>query len=209
MAKDKKSFILYSDLLSVVKKLVLNDRKNNTNYSGELFLHILEYVNDNDPIPIDFIVDMAFEPIKLSLKRDLMKYESYIEKQKVNGAKGGRPKKTEITQPFLEKPKKADSVNVSDSVSDSVSEIKHISINNSKFIENCLLDVQWLEALCMQNKIKIDVIKLFITTFESHLIAMEEQKKNIKDFKSHFTYWLAKQNLSQFRVKKIGKTNQI
>jgi hypothetical protein len=124
MATDKKSFILYSDLLTVVEKLINQDRIKNTNDAGELFLHILEYVNDNNPTPVNFMVDMAFEPIKLSLKRDLRKYESYIEKQSVNGKKGGRPKKaelTEITQPFILEPKKADSVSVS--VSDNVNDI--------------------------------------------------------------------------------------
>ena len=106
MAKDKKSFILYADLITVVTKLVLKDRENKTNYAGELFLTILEFVNDKEPIPVDFIVEMAFEPIKLSLKRDLKKYETYIEKQVANGKKGGRPKKTEITQPLIIKPKK-------------------------------------------------------------------------------------------------------
>lgn len=93
MAEYKKSFILYADLISVVKKLVERDRQNNTNYAGELFLHILEYVNDNNPIPIDFIVEMAFEPIKLQLKRDLIKWIDFREKQSFNGKKGGRPKK--------------------------------------------------------------------------------------------------------------------
>jgi hypothetical protein len=73
MAENKKSFILYADLLTVVKMLVEKDRINKTNYGGELFLIILEYVNDLNPIPIDFIVEMAFEPIKLQLKRDLVK----------------------------------------------------------------------------------------------------------------------------------------
>ena len=74
MADGKKSFVLYSDLISVIKKLVDKDRVNGTNYAGELFLHILEYVNDNEPIPIDFVIEMAFEPIKLQLKRDLDKW---------------------------------------------------------------------------------------------------------------------------------------
>ena len=75
MAENKKAFILYTDLVNVVRKLVWKDRENKTNYGGELFLHILEYVNDSNPIPIDFIIEMAFEPIKLQLKRDLQKYE--------------------------------------------------------------------------------------------------------------------------------------
>jgi hypothetical protein len=124
MAKDKKSFILYSDLLTVIKKITEQDRVKKTNDAGELFLHILEYVNDNNPDPVNFLVDMAFEPIKLSLKRDLKKYDSYIEKQSVNGKKGGRPKKaelTEITQPFILEPKKADSVSVNDNVKEVIS----------------------------------------------------------------------------------------
>ncbi len=135
MAKDKKSFILYSDLLTVIKKITEQDRVKKTNDAGELFLHILEYVNDNNPDPVNFLVDMAFEPIKLSLKRDLKKYDSYIEKQSVNGKKGGRPKKaelTEITQPFILEPKKADSVSVSVSVSDNDNVKEVISIYDRK-----------------------------------------------------------------------------
>ena len=75
MADNKKSFVLYCDLVHVIRKLIEQDRKENTNYSGELFLHILEYVNDENPFPINFIVDMAFEPIKQQLKRDLKRYE--------------------------------------------------------------------------------------------------------------------------------------
>jgi hypothetical protein len=127
MANGKKSFILYVDLISVVEKLITQDRANKTNYSGELFYHILRYVNDEKPIAVDFIVDMAFEPIRLSLKRDLDKYAKYIDKQKVNGSKGGRPKKPNAnpkepkeTQPFFKEPKKADSVSVSVSVNDTV-----------------------------------------------------------------------------------------
>ncbi len=115
MAENKKSFILYTDLIHVVRKLVLKDRENKTNYAGELFLHILEYVNDTDPIPINFIVEMAFEPIKQTLKRDLMKYKIYIEKQRENGRRGGRPKKTKKPNPLSgnpSQPKKADSDNV-------------------------------------------------------------------------------------------------
>jgi hypothetical protein len=88
MAENKNGFILYTDLVHVVRKLVLKDRENKTNYAGELFLHILEYVNDTDPVPINFIVDMAFEPIKQTLKRDLIKYRLSIKKQSESGILG-------------------------------------------------------------------------------------------------------------------------
>jgi len=92
MAENKKSFILYSDLINVVKKLVEKDRENKTNYGGELFLHILEYVNDNNPIPIDFIVEMSFEPIKQQLKRDLTEW-SLIREDRSNSGKLGNLKR--------------------------------------------------------------------------------------------------------------------
>jgi hypothetical protein len=112
MAKDKKSFILYTDQSGVFNQLP-------DEIAGKLIKHIFAYVNDENPISDDLIINIAFEPIKQSLKRDLKRYEEYVDKQSVNGAKGGRPKKaneTQITQPFFDKPKKADSVSVSDSV---------------------------------------------------------------------------------------------
>ena len=108
--KDKKSFILYTDLIHTVSKLPDEN-------AGKLFKIILEYVNDLNPTVDDLIVDVVFEPIKQQLKRDLQKYSTYIDKQKANGLKGGRPK-TQKTQAFILKPKKADSVN--DNVNDSV-----------------------------------------------------------------------------------------
>ena len=111
MATNKKSFVLYTDIIESIR--LLDDTK-----AGELFKHILSYVNDENPTTNDVIINLAFTPIKQSLKRDLIKYDTYINKQSENGKKGGRPK-TQKTQPFISKPKKADSVSVS--VSDSVS----------------------------------------------------------------------------------------
>ena len=109
MAKDKKSFIAYCEWLETFEEL--EDAE-----AGRLAKHLFRYVNDLNPLTEDKTVKLCFIPIKQSLKRDLKKYEVYIDKQKENGAKGGRPKKTQITQALIEKPKKADSVNVNDSV---------------------------------------------------------------------------------------------
>ena len=118
MEKNKKSFLLYCDQQGVFNKLP-------DEIAGKLIKHIFAYVNDENPPCDDLLLSIAFEPIKTQLKRDLRKYEVYIEKQKENGAKGGRPKKeeeTQITQPFFQEPKKADSVSVSDSENESVKE---------------------------------------------------------------------------------------
>lgn len=84
-----------------------------------------------------------------------------------------------------------------------------IIINNDAFVSECKNSNQWLEVTAMQNKISIDIVKLFIDTFESHLIQMQEQKKTVKEYKEHFTHWFKKQDLSNFRIKSFGKTNQI
>lgn len=110
MAQNKKSFLLYCDQQGIFNKLP-------DDIAGKLIKHIFAYVNDENPPCDDLLLSIAFEPIKTQLKRDLVKYVDYIEKQSVNGSKGGRPKKakeTQKTQPFLEKPKKADNDNVTD-----------------------------------------------------------------------------------------------
>jgi hypothetical protein len=114
MAKEKKSFILYADQQGVFNQLP-------DEIAGRLIKHIFAYVNDEQPVTDELIINIAFEPIKQCLKRDLCRWKEYLDKQSVNGKKGGRPKKpneSEITQAFSDKPKKADSVSVS--VNDSV-----------------------------------------------------------------------------------------
>ena len=115
MAKDKKSFLLYTDLIHTLEKMP-NEK------AGELFKHILMYVNDMNPETEDLIIQLTFEPIKQQLKRDLQRYETTCEKNKVNGAKGGRPKNP--TEPkksdgLFKEPKKPDTDNDNDSDNDS------------------------------------------------------------------------------------------
>lgn len=82
MADGKKSFVLYCDLLSTVEKLSDDD-------AGKLMKHLLRYVNDHDPEPPSTLIDLVFEPIRLQLKRDLVKWVGVGEKRKISGSKGG------------------------------------------------------------------------------------------------------------------------
>ena len=81
MAENKKSFLLYCDLINTVKKLPPEKQ-------GELFMTILEYVNDLNPEITDLSVDLVFEPVKLQLKRDLTKYEDIKDKKSISGREG-------------------------------------------------------------------------------------------------------------------------
>jgi len=78
MATNKKSFLLYVDLIHTVEKLP-------DEYAGKLFKHLLEYVNDRNPVTDDIVVNIAFEPIKQSLKRDLIRWDETREKRSKAG----------------------------------------------------------------------------------------------------------------------------
>lgn len=114
MAENKKSFLLYCDLIHTIEQMPKD-------LAGELFLHILKYVNDKSPESENLIINLTFEPIKQSLKRDLIKYENICNRNGINGLKGGRPKNPNkpkepsglITNP--KKPKQPDSDSDSDS----------------------------------------------------------------------------------------------
>lgn len=82
MAENKKSFLLYCDLIHTVNKL--SDEQ-----AGILLKHILSYVNDENPIINDILIDLVFEPIKQSLKRDLRRYEEIIKERVLAGKLGG------------------------------------------------------------------------------------------------------------------------
>ena len=85
MAKDKKSFVLYGDQRHVID-LLSNEQ------AGILLKHLFAYVNDENPVLNDQLIEIAFEPMKQQLKRDLVKYQKIKEKRSIAGAKGGKAK---------------------------------------------------------------------------------------------------------------------
>lgn len=108
MAKDKNSFLLYCDIIHTVEKL--DDVQ-----AGKLFKHLLKYVNDQDPTPEDIVTEIAFEPIKQSLKRDLIKYETIRERNSENAKKRWNATASDRIPKVPNDTKNADSDSVSDS----------------------------------------------------------------------------------------------
>lgn len=88
--KDKKSFVLYCDLIHTVEKMP-NEK------AGELFKHILSYVNDQNPSTEDLVIQLTFEPIKQQLKRDLEKWESIRVKRSEAGKKSAEKRQHKST----------------------------------------------------------------------------------------------------------------
>ena len=68
MAKDKKGFVLYCDLIHTFEHLTVEQ-------VGEVTMWILKYTNDLDPEPLNGLLQAVVEPIKQQLKRDLKKFE--------------------------------------------------------------------------------------------------------------------------------------
>lgn len=116
MAKDKKSVLVYVDWISTFEEL--DDEE-----AGKLIKHFFRYVNDLNPEPPDRVTKLVFEPIKQSLKRDLVKYESIRQKNKENADKRWQNNNATASDRMKENANHADSVSVSDSDSDSVNDI--------------------------------------------------------------------------------------
>ena len=81
MAENKKSFVLYADLIKSIEHLT-NEEK------GILFNHLLEYVNDRNPVLEDRLVLTAWKPIEMQLKRDLKKFLQSKDEKSVSGRVG-------------------------------------------------------------------------------------------------------------------------
>jgi hypothetical protein len=140
MAENKKSFILYCDLIHTIEKLP--DEK-----AGQLFKHILKYVNDKNPIiEDDLILELVFEPIKLQLKRDLVKFEEVRVKRSEAGKKSAELKaqqnSTNLTSVESVKHRSTNStdnvnvnVNVNDNVNVNVIKENNIDVRKLKFAD--------------------------------------------------------------------------
>jgi len=107
----KKSFLLYTDQIEIFKALSDDQR-------GALIMHVFDYNMNGHTIPdiSDPVLSMAFTAIKMSMDRDIEKYDSIVERNRINGLLGGRPPKEPKKPSGLinnpknpEEPKKADS----------------------------------------------------------------------------------------------------
>jgi hypothetical protein len=130
MAAGKKSFVLYSDLIHTIEKMP-------SEKAGDLFKHILRYVNDQNPITDDLIIELTFEPIKQQLKRDLEKWETEIkpkrsESGKLGGIKSGEARRSKMKQneanaSITKQTEANEAVNVNVNVNVTNNSIEHIT----------------------------------------------------------------------------------
>src|SRR3990167_704464 len=136
MAENKKSFLLYCDLIHTVEKL--SDEN-----AGKLMKHLLRYVNDTNPV-CDELIDIVFEGIKQQLKRDLKHWETVRIKRsevgKLGGVKSGESRRKKQTKQMVKKRSKTkqneanEAVTVNVTVTDTViiSIINHLNLKTGK-----------------------------------------------------------------------------
>lgn len=196
MAAGKKSFILYADYLATVSKLT--DAQ-----AGKLFKLILEYVNDKDPKIENILLQIAFEPIKQNLKRDLKEWEAERSKRseagKIGGIKSGESRRSRSKRSNASKNEANEAVNVNENVIVNVND----NVNEREIHPNCfwqkeeekkrslldcmnvaLNDLAWLST----NKTN----KMELEAFNEYLTRTGETEKGYKDYKKHFSNLKAK-----------------
>lgn len=77
---------IYRDFIDVAKELDDGER-------GRLFLAIMQYANGEEVPPLKGAEKIAFVVLRSQIDRDDAAHDEYIEKQRENGKRGGRPKK--------------------------------------------------------------------------------------------------------------------
>lgn len=123
----KRAFLVYLDYRQHIE--LLSDVE-----KGKLLMAMLDYAETEQVPLLDGMTKMAFSFIRAQMDRDAEKYSSTCEKNRKNGAKGGRPakqkaddenpSKPKTTERFSGKPKKPDNDNEYDNEYENEDDLK-------------------------------------------------------------------------------------
>ncbi|MBA3664013.1 MAG: hypothetical protein H0W61_07375 [Bacteroidetes bacterium] len=204
MAENKKSFVLYTDMLLTIEHLP-------DEVAGQLLKTVLLYVNDKNPEPTDILLKIAFEPIKQQLKRDLRKYEE----KKKNWSDAGKASaaskkaKTEIQQTStnVENVATESTVNVNDSVTVNVNDTSLKEKKTTNIIDVWMGDLPnstHLETISRDLKIPIETLKTYIPEFRK---TVSSEYMNQSKFIDHFKR-LSRQIFDKNKTNPSKKRNQ-
>jgi hypothetical protein len=182
MAENKKSFVLYADLLRNIEHLT-NEEK------GMLFNHLLEYVNDLNPILEDRLLITAWKPIEAQLKRDLVKFKEVKDKRSKAGKLSAELRSKSVehnsTKSTHVKSVEQDSTNSTDNVNDNVND-------NDNVINNISLSGKPDYAHIFKGWVK------FINqTFDRQFTTAAWEKKTLPKIKQLLKDYKTKENLAE------------
>ena len=197
MAEGKKKVIWYTNWCDTFEKL--NDEE-----AGRLIKHFCEYITDKNPEPPDRITDLLFDPIKDTLKRDLIKWEERQERNRANGSKGGRPRKPTTTE---SNPKKTNGLNknpkkgVTDTVTDNVNDNDNVIKKKSKAFAPPSLEQ--VKEYCKERKNSVNA-ETFIDFYSSKGWLVGKNK--MKDWKASIRTWEKRENNGHQKNSGANKT---
>lgn len=201
MAENKKSFILYCDVIHTVGHLT-------DDQAGKLFKHILEYVNDKDPQTQDPVTTIAFEPIKQQLKRDLRAWEeTRVDRSKagrVGGIRSGEARRSKQTKQVLQKRSKTKQTEANEAVNATVT----VNVTDTVKRERAFAPPA-KEEVCNEMMKTVDDFtamaqaNMFINFYESKGWLVGKVK--MKDWKAAARGWISR--MSQFKNTRAGPVN--
>ena len=184
MAENKKSFVAYCDWENQLD--LLSDDE-----AGKLFRHLLAYVNDRNPefSNEERLLKMAFEPIRMQLKRDLDKYEEVKKKRIEAGRSGGLKSGLSRSKQKQDEPNEANALNDEPNEAlacfaqkNEANEAVNVTVNVNDNVNVILLEKETKE----ENLIKENPENLFDIPPESEKEKKVPQKKE-KVQSSNFT----------------------
>ena len=170
MAKDKKSFILYVDQKDLWNKLP-------DEIAGKLIKHIYAYVSDENPTSEDLMIEIAFEPIKQQLKRDLKLFEE----KRVKRSEAGKEGASKRWQPIANDGKR-------------INDIAKIAVNDNVNVN----DINIYRAFAHLSITNLEVEKLLEKYSITEIDGILDDIQNFKGHKKYTslyltaTKWLAK-----------------
>lgn len=167
---------MYTDLIHTFESLEDDE-------AGRLIKHFLRYVNNMNPIAPDKITQIAFEPIKQQLKRDLVKWLVIKDKRSLAG-KASADKKKQITTNSTSV-ESVQQVPTNSTVSVNVNVIDNVNVINKE--KEILNSMAWIEQTAMFLKVKINWVEIELKNFiAEQKLKTDFEKRNIEDLRNHF-----------------------
>ena len=188
MADGKKSFVLYADLLDNIEHLT-NEEK------GILFNHLLEYVNDKNPILEDRILVTAWKPIEKQLKRDLKKFEEVKTKRSEAGKRSAELRALKVNEQTSTK-------------STSVESVKQNSTNPT---DNVICNMIYDNDKCNINNNNLNNIDTNVSFPEKFIELYNLYSGSKKDLETEYNNWIEKCEWNvdyDFLISKLKKTDK-
>lgn len=137
----RSSFLLYIDKKEIVENLT-------DEQAGKVFKAIYKYVDEKEEIELDPVSKIVFVMFKQLLDKDENRYLSIVERNRINGSRGGRPKKEENPKNPVGSsgnPKKPKKANTNTNTNNN---------NNIEYYSNKKLNDLFLDFLEVRKKLK-------------------------------------------------------